>query len=172
MALFVYCWQGLVPALLMDQSGAAFSLSWVKPGVFQSYGGIELQGTLCSVSPSFHWWVGSAVRPMSAPSPLLALYSNWWVWLSSPFLGAGVTLEWCWLLSGLLVHCYACGTALNGLLSRLGWRMQVHRRMCRGGAGKLVRFVLISYGRTPGTALSSCGGQVGGVLPCQRGVHA
>ena len=71
---------------------------------------------------------------MSAPSPLLRLQLDWYVWLFYPFPWEGVTLEWCWPLSGLLTNCQTFGTTLDGLWSRKYCKGQVCRRTWGQGA--------------------------------------
>ena len=44
MFLFARCGQGLVPVLLMGQSGAALGLNWVRKGIFWSFGHTKLKG--------------------------------------------------------------------------------------------------------------------------------
>ena len=66
---------------------------------------------------------------VSTPSLLLGLQWGWCVWLSSTILRAWVTLELCWLLSGLLANCHTCSISLDRHLQGTGWRWQVGRRM-------------------------------------------
>ena len=73
--------------------------------------------SLCCHLRSFLSVVGPAIRPdqLSAPGPLLGLYLEWYIGLSSPLPGAGVTLEWRWLIWA------AC--MLPCLWPRFGWTL-------------------------------------------------
>ena len=68
--LFACCSQGLVPVLLVNHSRAAFSLSWVRSGVFQSSVSPNCRVlSLCCPLKSLHWWAGPAVRLYVCPQP-------------------------------------------------------------------------------------------------------
>ena len=84
--------------------------------------------SICCPLPSFCWWVDHII----APSLLLGLWSDCYLWLSSPLPRVGIILEWCWLLSGLLAHCQAYGKALDMLQQRMNRRGQVCWRMQNG----------------------------------------
>ena len=100
MALIACCGQSLVPVLLPGQSEVALDLSLVKQGICHICSNTELQGIFSEKI----LLVDRACSQMSAPSPLLWLQSDWCVWLSSRLPRVGVTLAWCWPLSGLLAH--------------------------------------------------------------------
>ena len=69
---------------------------------------------MCCLLRDFHWLKGPTVRPDICLSPLLGLQADWCVWLS--FLpGAGVTLEWCWVIRAAYT--------LLGLLHHFGWAL-------------------------------------------------
>ena len=88
--LFAFYGQGLIPVLLVGQSGATLGLSSLRLGIGQSYSHTELQGTLPMLSQrSFHWWVGLPFCSDVCLSPLLRPQTGMCSYLPSP--RAGVT---------------------------------------------------------------------------------
>ena len=108
MALFTCFAKVLVLILLMGQTGAMLGLSWIRLGICQSCSSIELLSALLVLSPKKLSLVSGAYLPPDiCPQPTAWATVILLVWLSFPFPGAGVTLEWCWHLLGLLAYCHA-----------------------------------------------------------------
>ena len=66
--------------------------------------------SLCHPLKTFISGWGLLSDQMSALSPLLGPLMDWYVWLSSPLPGAGVTLEWYWHPARLW-HCFGLSPA-------------------------------------------------------------
>ena len=94
--------QSLVPVVLVGQSRDALGSSRARPG------STKLVRTCPVLVPEKLLLVDGGCSQTNC----LPLAHCWGrgqtgVWLSSPLPGAGLTLEWCWPLSGLLAHCQA-----------------------------------------------------------------
>lgn len=91
------CGQGFVPVLFMGQSGVVLDLRLVRPDICYRCSNTELQG----IFPEKFLWVGGACNQMSSPSPLLGLWSDWCVWLSSSVPMVGVLAGASCMMPGL-----------------------------------------------------------------------
>ena len=103
MALFACYGQGLVPVLLVGQSGVTLGLTWVRLGICQSCSSTKLHSILSVLSAEKFSLLGRVCNcliclPQLTAGAAVILVC---VWLSSSLPRAKVTLEWCW-------PCWSC----------------------------------------------------------------
>jgi len=110
------CGQGLIPMLLVGQSGAALGLSLVRSGICQRCSSTNCRAlSLCCPLRSVRWWRGPVVRPAICPSPLGGPQSNSFVCLSFPLPRAEV--------SGVMLAPFRAACTLPNLWPWFEWAL-------------------------------------------------
>ena len=128
--------QGLFPVLLVGQSGADLDLNLVRPGICQSCGRSELLGTFLLLSPERLLFVGRASSQTRCLGPVHCCgCSQTGMCGCLPLSLMQESLQVVLALSGVLAHCYACRTTLDGLWPQVSGREWVCKRMWGGVHG-------------------------------------